>query len=294
MRRSPRRNPRHSVAASALAGVATALVAFPAAAAAHAPLVGKQDIPIPEWLFAWGASLVLIVSFVALTLAWQDSALRGGQVAGGLGRTVASARQPGDGRARRRPRRLPPGARGLRGPPGDRVARPQLRGHVRLLDLLAGPGVGLGVCSATSSGRSTPGGRSRGRSQACSRRWRASRAPPPLRYPERLGRWPAVAGIAAFAWFELVYALSGFQAVGLPRTASPSPRSSTPDGPSWAWRCSGSTSGSSAARPSRSTSTCSRACPRSRCATGGLAAAAGCAARPGGRRSPARSRWCCW
>ena len=40
-------------------------------------------------------------------------------------------------------------------------------------------------------------------------------APPPLRYPERLGRWPAVAGIAAFAWFELVYALSGFQAVGL-------------------------------------------------------------------------------
>src|SRR5215210_5513967 len=37
---------------------------------AHA-LVGKQDLPIPEWLFAWGASLVLIVSFVALTLAWR-------------------------------------------------------------------------------------------------------------------------------------------------------------------------------------------------------------------------------
>lgn len=37
---------------------------------AHA-LVGKSDLPIPEWLFAWGASLVLIVSFVALTLAWQ-------------------------------------------------------------------------------------------------------------------------------------------------------------------------------------------------------------------------------
>ena len=37
---------------------------------AHA-LVGKQDLPIPQWLFAWGASLVLIVSFVALTLAWR-------------------------------------------------------------------------------------------------------------------------------------------------------------------------------------------------------------------------------
>ncbi|MGH2951442.1 MAG: hypothetical protein ACRDKX_05285, partial [Solirubrobacterales bacterium] len=36
-------------------------------------LVGRQDLPIPEWLFAWGASLVLIVSFVALTLAWHRS-----------------------------------------------------------------------------------------------------------------------------------------------------------------------------------------------------------------------------
>ena len=34
-------------------------------------LVGRQDLPIPEWLFAWGASLVLIVSFVALSLAWR-------------------------------------------------------------------------------------------------------------------------------------------------------------------------------------------------------------------------------
>jgi hypothetical protein len=37
----------------------------------------------------------------------------------------------------------------------------------------------------------------------------------PLRYPERLGRWPAVAGIVAFVWFELVYGTGGFQAVGL-------------------------------------------------------------------------------
>ena len=34
-------------------------------------LVGRQDLPIPEWLFAWAASLVLIISFVALTLAWH-------------------------------------------------------------------------------------------------------------------------------------------------------------------------------------------------------------------------------
>ncbi len=39
--------------------------------------------------------------------------------------------------------------------------------------------------------------------------------PPPLSYPERLGRWPAAAGILGFVWLELVYGASGFQVVGL-------------------------------------------------------------------------------
>jgi len=34
------------------------------------------------------------------------------------------------------------------------------------------------------------------------RRWRES---PPLAYPERAGHWPAVAGFALFAWFELIH-----------------------------------------------------------------------------------------
>ena len=38
---------------------------------------------------------------------------------------------------------------------------------------------------------------------------------PPLRYPERLGRWPAVAGIVGFVWLELVYGASGYDDVGL-------------------------------------------------------------------------------
>ena len=42
----------------------------PAAAVAHA-LVARQDLPIPAWLFAWGASIVLIVSFVGLSPAWR-------------------------------------------------------------------------------------------------------------------------------------------------------------------------------------------------------------------------------
>ena len=42
---------------------------------------------------------------------------------------------------------------------------------------------------------------------------------PPLRYPERLGRWPAVAGILGFVWLELVYAASGYDTVGLEPSA---------------------------------------------------------------------------
>src|SRR5215203_2441261 len=38
---------------------------------AHA-LAAREDLPIPAWLFAWGASLVLIVSFFALSAAWRE------------------------------------------------------------------------------------------------------------------------------------------------------------------------------------------------------------------------------
>ena len=41
------------------------------AAAAHG-LVGRSDLPVPAWLFAWGASIVLIVSFFALSVAWRQ------------------------------------------------------------------------------------------------------------------------------------------------------------------------------------------------------------------------------
>ncbi len=43
----------------------------------------------------------------------------------------------------------------------------------------------------------------------------ARQSPPPaLDYPERLGHWPAVAGILAFVWLELVYGASGLS-IGL-------------------------------------------------------------------------------
>ena len=41
---------------------------------AHA-LAARQDLPIPAWLFAWAASIVLIVSFFALSAAWREPKL---------------------------------------------------------------------------------------------------------------------------------------------------------------------------------------------------------------------------
>ena len=41
---------------------------------AHA-LVARKDLAIPAWLFAWGASIVLIVSFFALSAAWRTPRL---------------------------------------------------------------------------------------------------------------------------------------------------------------------------------------------------------------------------
>jgi hypothetical protein len=59
---------RRRLALAAALGLALAL-ALPASALAHG-LVGKQDLPIPRWLFAWAAAAVLVISFVALAVLW--------------------------------------------------------------------------------------------------------------------------------------------------------------------------------------------------------------------------------
>jgi hypothetical protein len=180
---------------------------------AHA-LVGKSDLPIPEWLFAWGASLVLIVSFVALTLAWQRARFEDegwrpvsewiaralvnrivGFAAGALsafllGLTVYAA------------------LKGTEAP--DR--------NFSLTFVFVTFWLGLVVVSVLLGDvfRALNPWRAIARAVAGVFRLVAGQSPPaPLRYPERLGRWPAVIGIAAFAWMELVWGQSGFQAVGL-------------------------------------------------------------------------------
>ncbi len=65
---------------------------LPARADAHG-LVQRANLPIPEYLFVYAAVAVLIVSFVALEVLWQQPRLeRTGwrPLPGGLGRVLAS------------------------------------------------------------------------------------------------------------------------------------------------------------------------------------------------------------
>ena len=56
-------------------------------------LVGRSDLPIPEWLFGWAAAIVLIVSFVALAVLWPTPRLEDGgfrPLPAALGRVLTS------------------------------------------------------------------------------------------------------------------------------------------------------------------------------------------------------------
>ena len=194
----------------AAAGVA---LLAPEPAAAHGLLLEKRDLPIPEWLFAWAASLVLIVSFAVLSFAWKTARLEGDHwrpLSPGLSRAVVN-------------------------PVSDALAA------------LVGVGLLIAVVYAGLEGTEDPNRNFAipftfvtfwlglvllsvlfGDVFRAFNPWRAiargvafvfraiagQSAPAPLRYPESLGRWPAVAGIAAFGWFELTYA-TGLNTVGL-------------------------------------------------------------------------------
>src|SRR5262245_4879164 len=59
----------------AIAGSAMAIGALaPAVAEAHG-LVQRQQLPIPQWLFAWAAAAVLVISFFALAVLWPTPRL---------------------------------------------------------------------------------------------------------------------------------------------------------------------------------------------------------------------------
>jgi hypothetical protein len=187
---------------------------------AHGLLIGRQDLPIPAWLFAWGASVVLIVSFAALSIAWRDSKFssdfwhpvserlsrpvmwRGTQILAGaigvflLGAVVYT---------------------GFRG-----TDEPNLNFAVTFVFVTFWLGMVVLSIMLGDVFRAFNPWRAIARTVGSVFTLAAGQSrPAPLRYPERLGRWPAVVGIVAFVWLELVWGTSGFQAVGLaPKTVA--------------------------------------------------------------------------
>jgi hypothetical protein len=164
-------------------------------------IVGRSDLPIPEWLFGWAAAVVLVVSFVALAVLWPEPKLSRASFRPlpGLTRVLLS-----------RPVDLVCGLIGVfllvltiyAGLEGSQTATANFAptfvyvifwlGLV-LLSVLLG-----NVYKAFNPWRAL------GRAVSWIART-AARAPmpAPLSYPERLGHWPAAAGIFLFAALEL-------------------------------------------------------------------------------------------
>jgi hypothetical protein len=175
--------------------VLAAALALPATASAHG-LVGKQDLPIPRWLFAWAASLVLVISFVGLAVLWPKPRLE-------------NAREK---RVLRLPVQLevPAGLIGIAifvivvyaGFAGVQTSTANLTPTVVYVIFW----VGIPVLSFIFGDVFRPFnpwlavGRGSG--------WLVKRlgaGADPIPYPTWLGRWPAAFGILAFAWVELAY-----------------------------------------------------------------------------------------
>ena len=183
-----------------LAAVAATAVAFlltaPAAALAHG-IKGKTDLPIPRWLFAWGAGLVLAISFAALAVLWQRPRLQDPE--------------------RRRLFRIPGWVDPVCGVVGVAVfgivVYAGLAGSQNTVTNLDPTfvfvlfWVGLVFASVLFGDLFLLFSPWRALGRAVG--WLAVRvgsgAPAPLPYPHRLGRWPAALGIVGFAWLELVY-----------------------------------------------------------------------------------------
>ena len=195
------------------AAVALATLALPESAAAHG-VISPDDVPIPFWLLAAGASVILVMSFAALAVAWPSPRLEAD-----------------------RWRPLPAIASGLL---VNRVTE-ALAGAagVLLLALTVWSGfggtdqvgfnfsvtfvfvtawLGLVVLSVVLGDvfRAVNPWRALARAGGWSlHRVTGRMLAEPIPYPERLGRWPAVAALVAFVWLELSFGVRGLPDEGI-------------------------------------------------------------------------------
>jgi hypothetical protein len=179
---------------------------------AHA-LVARKDLPIPAWLFAWGASIVLIVSFFALSAAWRKPRFeqeRWRPVGTGLSRVLLSV-----------PVQVLCGAVGIfllgfsiyAGLHGTEA--PDRNFSLTFVFVTVWLGLPLFSVIFGDVFRPFNPWRAIGRAIGGAFSAIAGQRPAHLAYPERLGRWPAAIGLLSVVWLEVVYGSSGGVAVGL-------------------------------------------------------------------------------
>jgi hypothetical protein len=176
-------------AAAVLAAALAVALLVPVAAEAHG-LVQRQQLPIPQWLFAWAAAAVLVISFFALALLWPTPRLE---------------------RDNWRPL---PGGRGFAGKPVEIVCGAIGVGLfvVTILAGYVGSGTALDNWAPTFLLITFWVGlvfasilfgdiyRAFSPFRAIGRLLPSLNRP----YPERLGRWPAAIALLVFTWVELV------------------------------------------------------------------------------------------
>jgi hypothetical protein len=190
-----RRAGRTSAALAAALLAAGALA--PPAAQAHG-IAGSADLPIPEWMFAWAAAIVLIASFFALGVLWPRPRLQ----------------QP----RLRRVLTIPRGLRTLCGLvgialygvvvyaafAGTAVPTANLAPTAIYVAFWVGIPV-LSVLLGDVFALFSPWRALYRLVAGAARRVGAGLDAEPMAYPAWLGRWPAALGLVAFGWVELVY-----------------------------------------------------------------------------------------
>ncbi len=179
---------------------------------AHA-LVARSDLPVPAWLFAWGASIVLIVSFFALSVGWRAPRFeedRWRPLGARLSRLLLGL-----------PAQIACGLVGVfllgvavyAGLSGTEA--PDRNFALTFLFVTAWLGFPLFSVFLGDVFRPFNPWRAVGRFVGAGFTALAGQRSGHLRYPEALGRWPAAIGLIAVVWLEIVYGASGGVAVGL-------------------------------------------------------------------------------
>ncbi|MGE4427011.1 MAG: fenitrothion hydrolase [Solirubrobacteraceae bacterium] len=176
------------------------LLLAPSSAAAHG-LGGGREIPLPEWLFVWAAVVVLVVSFIGLSVLWRRPRLS--ELADGPSVAVPAAVRTGG--------RIVLGALGLMlyaatvwaGLSG--TSNPQANIAPRMVFVAFWVGVPVLSLFCGDIWRAL----SPWRTVADLAGWIVRRTagpngmPQPMSYPARIGLWPAAAVLLIFGWLEL-------------------------------------------------------------------------------------------